>query len=127
MPFEIVVKGPPVSQQTRNRRLLRRWIERVRLAAQERRRGESPDDGWVSVTIAYYFLQDDLDVDNIPKPILDALNEVAYNDDRQVRELCCSKRDIGQMRLPPRSPTELLANIGTQEPLVFIEVDEAAT
>ncbi len=44
------------------------------------------------VSITYFFDRVDFDVDNIPKPILDALKELVYVDDRQVTDLICRKR-----------------------------------
>ena len=45
------------------------------------------------VVITYYFKRGSLDVDNMPKPILDALNGLVYADDSQVTDLVCRKRD----------------------------------
>ena len=52
-----------------------------------------PLDAEVMVTITYYFIDESLDVDNMPKPILDALNGLVYADDRQITDLVCRKRD----------------------------------
>ena len=54
---------------------------------------ESPFVGEVMVVITYYFKGGALDVDNMPKPILDALNGLVYADDRQITDLVCRKRD----------------------------------
>ena len=35
-----------------------------------------------------------MDVDNIPKPILDALQGLTYVDDSQIIDLICRKRDL---------------------------------
>ena len=49
------------------------------------------------VVLTYYFKDESrsesLDVDNIPKPILDALSGLVYADDRQITDLVCRKRD----------------------------------
>lgn len=46
-----------------------------------------------------------MDVDNIPKPILDALKGVVYSDDRQVTDLLCRKRALrGALRIHNPSP-----------------------
>ena len=55
-----------------------------------RRWGDSPpfvDD--VMVTITYVYSNSPMDVDNIPKPILDALKDLIYFDDSQVTDLIC--------------------------------------
>ncbi len=46
------------------------------------------------VAITYFFDGDSLDVDNIPKPILDALKDTIYADDAQVTDLLCRKRNV---------------------------------
>ena len=49
----------------------------------------------LAVRITYFFWGAiDLDVDNIAKPILDALKSIVYNDDRQVEELLLVHRDL---------------------------------
>ena len=46
------------------------------------------------MTITYFFDDYSGDVDNVSKPILDALNKLVYVDDRQVFDLVCRKRDL---------------------------------
>lgn len=94
LPFESVVPGPPVSQQARRRQLAREWSDEVQRAARPRRGDSAPVGGDVMVAITYFFDGDSLDVDNIPKPILDALKDTIYADDAQVTDLLCRKRDI---------------------------------
>jgi Holliday junction resolvase RusA-like endonuclease len=90
--FEFSIQGPPVSQQTRRRDRVREWTRTVRQAA-ERSWGDEPAvDGPVMVSITYFFDSVDFDIDNIPKPILDALNGLVYVDDRQITDLICRKR-----------------------------------
>ncbi len=93
LPFEFVVTGPPVSQQARNRQRLRLWIQNVRSAA-ERYWDGSPPVG-VSVLVSIVYISDTVpfDIDNIPKPILEALNGIVYSDDSLVTDLVCRKRD----------------------------------
>ena len=59
------------------------------------------------VTITYFFKGASLDVDNIPKPILDALKGLVYSDDSQVSDLLCRKRNLsGDLRI--QNPSSLL-------------------
>ena len=53
---------------------------------------EPPSSEPVMVSITYFFDRVDFDVDNFPKPILDALKELVYVGDRQVTDLICRKR-----------------------------------
>ena len=60
------------------------------------------------LTITYFFDSDSapIDVDNIPKPISDALNGLAYIDDGQLTDILCRKRDrnSSDLRIENSSP-----------------------
>ncbi len=87
LPFEFIVQGPPRSAQTHSREALRKWKNNVVDAA-----AQSIPAGAVVVTerirlcVAYYHdgLAAGLDLDNMVKPIQDALNGVVYEDDSQI-------------------------------------------
>lgn len=95
LPFEFTIKGPPVSLQTKKRNRLQSWKSDVKIAAQ-RALGEasniSADD--IAITITYYYEGDTPDVDNIIKPIQDALVGVCYNDDNQIKDTRSRKKRI---------------------------------
>ena len=77
------------------------------------------------VTITYFFEGASLDVDNIPKPILDALNGRVYSDDSQVTDLLCRKRDLsGDLRIPQPSAL-LLESLSRSEQFLHIIVTNA--
>ena len=79
------------------------------------------------VTITYFFEGASLDVDNIPKPILDALNGVVYSDDSQVTDLLCRKRDLsGDLRIPQPSAL-LLESLSQAEQFLHIIVTDASS
>lgn len=101
LPFEFVVQGVPVSAQTRNRSRLQAWRMTVRQAAQAKwPSGVPPVMGDVEFCLTYYYDQAAPDVDNIIKPIQDALVGVVYVDDNQVANTSSRKRDInGSYRL----------------------------
>ena len=57
------------------------------------------------VSITYFFDQVSLDVDNIPKPIFDALKLMVYTDDSQITDLSCRKRNLrNDLRFQNPSP-----------------------
>jgi len=60
------------------------------------------------LTITYFYDNVSVDVDNIPKPILDALKGLVYLDDNQVTDVLCRKRDLNR-DLRIENPTEVLA------------------
>ena len=60
--------------------------------------------GPVAVTITYFYNTTPLDVDNIPKPILDGLKGMVYQDDDQVFDMLCRKRDLNDSALTDSGP-----------------------
>ena len=72
------------------------------------------------VTITYFFHGAALDVDNIPKPILDALVGLTYSDDSQVSDILCRKRDRNR-NLTFQNPSPLLL-ASLQSPNQFLHV-----
>ena len=77
------------------------------------------------VIITYLYKGTSLDVDNLPKPILDALKGLVYSDDAQVSDLVCRKRDLnGDLRIQNPSSV-LLQTLGHSEQFLHIAVDNA--
>ena len=125
IPFELVIGGPPVSQQARRRQLVREWTQEVESAAKRQWDSEPPFTGEVMVTITYFFDRVPVDVDNIPKPILDALKGLVYANDSQVSDLLCRRRYLhGDLRLTSPSPV-LLATLRRSEQFLHIAVADA--
>ena len=106
LPFEFALAGPPVSQQTRRRALVRQWTQNVRDAAEQYWDGSLPVARPMMVSILYIFDRGALDVDNIPKPILDALKGLIYFDDHQITDLICRKRQRNDV-IPSTAPSPL--------------------
>ena len=101
------------------------WTRTVQQAAESARGGEPPFAGEVTVTITYFFEGASPDIDNIPKPILDALNGLAYEDDVLVSDLLCRKRHLeGDLRIRAASPL-LLETRGQLRPFLHVTVDQA--
>src|SRR5687767_13160385 len=86
--------GVPISAQAPGPSKTR-WRGRVRAAAAERwPEGEDPLEDEVQLRITYFHENAPLDVDNMIKPIQDALNGLAYVDDRQVVRVISGKSDL---------------------------------
>ena len=95
--FELLLEGPAVSLRAAKKHATRyqAWIRKVRTAAENAWPSAiSPVLGDVTVTITNIFTEEPPDVDNIVKPILDALCKVAYVDDRQVIRVISQKFDM---------------------------------
>ena len=86
---------------------------------------EPPYAGEVMVVITYFFKGEALDVDNMPKPILDALKGMVYADDDQITDLVCRKRDR-DMDLQFENPSPVLVEtLGRSDRFLHITVTEA--
>ena len=107
LPFEFTIDGPPVSQQTRRRSRLHDWKKRVRQEAEQKwSSGELPHSEPIMLTIIYFYDTASMDVDNIPKPISDALNGLVYFDDEQITDILVRKRNLNDdLRLTNPSDT----------------------
>ncbi len=105
LPFEFFVLGRPVSQQARRRALVREWMRQTRGEAERRwNEGDSPHAGPVMMTLTYFYDRAPMDVDNIPKPVMDSLNGLVYHDDSQVTDILCRKRMLNpDLEVPKRS------------------------
>ena len=58
------------------------------------------------LTIIYFYDTASMDVDNIPKPISDALNGLVYFDDEQITDILVRKRNLNDdLRLTNPSDT----------------------
>lgn len=127
LPFEFIVDGPPVSQQARRRDRVRAWIEEMQRAAEDDwPPGEIPEAGPVMLTITYFYDAVSFDVDNIPKPILDALKGLVYIDDDQVTDILCRKRDLNR-ELRVENPSRILAEgLSRGKEFLHILVDAAS-
>ena len=74
---------------------MKRWKEQVRTAAQAAWSvDDSPIDHKVQIHITYYHDSAQLDVDNMLKPIQDALCGLVYEDDRQLTDTHGHLRDL---------------------------------
>ncbi|MEA5620941.1 RusA family crossover junction endodeoxyribonuclease [Cronbergia sp. UHCC 0137] len=93
--FEFIVNGPPVSQQTRRREKLRAWKDTVRQEAEKYWSFEQPPSTEsVMLKVTYFYNEIIVDVDNIVKPIQDAMNGLVYLDDTQITDVLVRKRNI---------------------------------
>ena len=77
------------------------------------------------LSITYFFTDRQMDVDNIPKPISDALNGVAYFDDEQITDIICRKRYLGEDLRIETSSSILQEYVVRGMPFVHVVVDNA--
>ena len=98
-PLEFVVLGTPVSLQAKRRQSLDEWKGRIVEASKAvLPEGHFATDDPLAVTL-YYFPNTEMqgDIDNIVKPILDALKSHIYFDDRQIQRVLVQKFEPGNV------------------------------
>jgi hypothetical protein len=95
LPFEFIVQGIPRSAQGKNKPAIAAWRAKVRAAAELAWPGGEPAVAHpVEFQATYFYDQHMVDVDNIIKPMQDALVGIAYVDDVQVQRTSCRRRDL---------------------------------
>ena len=93
-------------------------------AAQYWPAGELPVAEPVMLTIAFFYSSALIDVDNIPKPISDALKGLVYEDDKQVTDVLCRKRNRNVFRI--KNISSVLADgLNRSNEFLYIVVNEA--
>ena len=100
-------------------------MQEVQSVAKESWDVEPPFAGEVMVTITYFFKDGSPDVDNIPKPILDALKGLVYSDDSQVTDVLCRKRDRNRDLRFDNPSSVLVETLGRSEQFLHITVASA--
>jgi len=94
MEFEFLIPIRPVSHQTRNRANLQRWKSYVRDLAIGVWTGPIWCEPGLELRLIYLANEDPVDVDNIIKPIQDALIGVIYLEDGLVTDVESHRRPI---------------------------------
>jgi hypothetical protein len=125
MPIEFMVRGTAISQQA-SARSRAAWKQTVRAAGAL----VVPAGSWalterVAVTI-YYFPESRMvgDIDNIVKPILDAMSRFIYVDDVQVERVVVQKFEPDQ-NFSFSAPTPILADaLAAERPTVYVRVSD---
>jgi hypothetical protein len=123
LPWDCVVLGIPKSVQAKASSI-QRWKAEVRAAAAKAWPPDSPPfDHEVQIHVTYYHDGAPLDVDNMLKPIQDALCGVVYADDKQLTDTHGHLRDLNaQYRV--RGLTEAQARGFTSNgPFVHIRIE----
>jgi hypothetical protein len=95
----------------------------VRRGAQKERPEAVPVEGDVTIRITYYYLYRGIDVDNLSKPICDALSRLIYLDDGQVTDLYAAKRNLKGFVAVADSTAILLGALETANEFIHVTVD----
>jgi crossover junction endodeoxyribonuclease RusA len=106
---------------------VRQWRDEVRRVAEQHwSTGEPPAIGPIMLAITYFYeSESSMDIDNIPKPISDALKGLVYLDDEQMTDVFCRKRNLNR-NLRVENPSRVLAEgFRRGNEFLYIVVDEA--
>nr|WP_294504201.1 RusA family crossover junction endodeoxyribonuclease [uncultured Rhodopila sp.] len=124
--FEICVHGRPVSAQAHNRNRLAIWQHAVKTAALDAwPSGQQPFAAEIELRVTHYAGARIADMDNLVKPIQDALQGVCYPHDGRV-DVTGNWRDInGRFRVRYMSP-RLAAAFSDGREFVHVRVWRAA-
>ncbi len=123
--FELTFRGPPLSLQTKDRQKLQAYKRRVRRAALKewrKRRNRAPAAHSVAIEIIYFYEGIAPDVDNIVKPIQDALIGIAYVDDQQVTDGVQRKRHIDRPLRVRYMPMAMARRFVIGEDFVYVKM-----
>jgi crossover junction endodeoxyribonuclease RusA len=82
----------------------------------------------IQARVIYFYVDTDLDLDNILKPILDSMNGLVYVDDFQVANIVAAKRDLAGSYLLADAPPVIVAQLGNPATtdFVFVAVELAS-
>jgi crossover junction endodeoxyribonuclease RusA len=125
-PLEFLVKGMPVSVQAKRPKSKIEWQQRVRDASSTVIPSPhfASDDG-ISVTM--YFLPADAmqgDIDNIIKPIIDALKGHIYIDDQQVERIVIQKFEPSSGYRFVQPSAMLAEAFETERPVLYVRISD---
>lgn len=123
-PLEFLIKGTPVSLQADRKKSRENWASRVRRSCKTvLPRSHLLTDSRLSVTI-YYFPSDRMqgDIDNIVKPILDALTNLVYFDDHQIDRVVVQRFEPDRILGFQRPSVVLSRALEGERPVTYMKI-----
>ncbi len=123
-PIEFLVHGTPVSLQRKRRAAIAEWQERVKTASTVAIPAPHfVSDGRIAVTL-YYLPGEPMegDIDNIVKPILDALCHHIYIDDKQVERVVVQKFEPANIFNFERPTTTFVKALTHAKPVLYVRI-----
>lgn len=123
--FEMLIPKRPVSHQAKSRNL-QKWKDFVYGRARQEWKGGTPLQT-LGLRFTLVYLCDDYpaDVDNIIKPIQDALRTVVFADDSQVSDVDSHRRFLSDRIDITNLPPLLIEGVATGEECVYVRVSLA--
>jgi crossover junction endodeoxyribonuclease RusA len=127
MDFEFVIPKRPVSLQTRKHNSLNNWKNYVRSEVIKTWQGDMVKDANLHLTLVFLYDTAPLDLDNIVKPIQDALVGLVYEDDALITDISAHRRrGLSLYRedgnYPAKYPDMLIRAIMSQQECVYVRL-----
>jgi crossover junction endodeoxyribonuclease RusA len=123
LPWDCVVHGVPASVQAKSATRTRWKAAVAEAATQAWPTSEAPLSVPVQVTVTYFYDGEALDVDNMLKPIQDALIGIALEDDNCVTDVRGAKRDLGNAFAVRGMSRALADGFVSGNPFVHVRID----
>ena len=120
--IDFCVLGTPASFRSKPRSR-QRWRDKIIAAIQPKWAIEkNPLNTDVNVQVMYLYEGHPLDLDNMIKPILDAMTGIIYEDDVQVTKITTQRKKIGSAGEFDNPTTDFAQALSTLEDFVRVEV-----
>ena len=122
--FEFLIPRRPLSLQAKNNRL-QTWKTFVRAEAMKHWGEPTIQTGDLRLTLVYLCGQAPPDVDNIIKPIQDALRGLVYSDDALISDVDCHRRSLVGSFDFSRPPQLFMSAVDSQKECVYVKVSRS--
>lgn len=126
MLFEFLIPRRPVSLQTKNRRNLQSWKNYVCTEASKGWAGAPYNGNYLHLTLVYLYDTDPVDVDNIIKPIQDALVGTIYDDDLLISDVESHRRLLTGVFDIVKYPPLLVDGILSGTECVYVRIADSS-
>jgi crossover junction endodeoxyribonuclease RusA len=123
-PIEFVVEGTAVSLQAKRAQSINQWKARIVEASKQiLPEGHFATEDPLAVTL-FYFPAGEMegDLDNIVKPILDALNRHIYMNDRQIDRIVVQKFELENVFEFGQPSATLVEALNRPKPILYIRL-----
>lgn len=124
LPIEFTFEGPPLSFQSKNKTRKRAYKARIEAAARNvLPAGFVPIADEVNIVITYYYEGSTPDIDNIIKPIQDALIDVIYLDDSQISDTRSRKKNIDSSYRIRNASLQIVQAFSNGTEFIHVKID----
>lgn len=119
--FEILIPRRPVSHQAKNRENLQAWKDYIYGRVRNEWSGGTPHTkSGIRLTLVYLCDDSPADIDNIIKPIQDALVGIVYADDSLISDVDSHRRFLSDAIDITNLPQLLIAGVALGQECIYI-------